>query len=169
MPPLNSTAGLRCWTVILAPQHRGVLSKGGTMDDTILLDRTDDLDLGPLLMRLHRRSQPKATFFRIQAQQYNRLFHECAGALHLDLESPYQWRHGGASRDFLLKRRDLESIRKRLQHKSYSSVRRYEKAGRLRLAIQNTPQASWAYCVQAAANLQCWFRSPHLIPRPPWG
>ena len=46
---------------------------------------------------------------------------------------PYRLRHGGATTDFARKLRSLESIQQRGRWKSQSSLRRYQKGGRLQL------------------------------------
>ncbi len=58
----------------------------------------------------------------------------------------YQARRGGATRDILLGRRDRESVRKRGRWHTYTSLRRYEKSGRLQQVLQTTPPAVLPYC-----------------------
>ena len=53
----------------------------------------------------------------------------------------YQARHGGATRDILLGRRSLEEVRMRGHWRTYSSLRRYEKSGRVQKVLQITPPA----------------------------
>ena len=52
---------------------------------------------------------------------------------------PYRLRHGGASHDYSSKLRDLAAIQMRGRWRSQSSVRRYEKGGRLTQMMQALP------------------------------
>ncbi len=57
----------------------------------------------------------------------------------LDLE----WscvRHGGASHDAVMGHRPLDAIQKRLRHLSITTVRRYEKSGRLGAELRKAPK-----------------------------
>ena len=55
------------------------------------------------------------------------------------VESPYQCRHGGPSRDRLVKLRTLAEIKKRGRWDTDSSVRIYEKAGRIQQTLRGVP------------------------------
>ena len=61
---------------------------------------------------------------------------------------PYRLRHGGASKDFNRQTRTLQEIQRRGRWKSFSSVRRYEKGGRVNQLLNSLP----ARTLQAANN-----------------
>ena len=82
----------------------------------------------------------------------------------------YQGRHGGASRDILLQRRDLEEMRKRGQWKTYSSLRRYEESGRLQKVLQTTAPELLRYCQAMEQHILEVLLGPSRgVPCPPWG
>ena len=71
------------------------------------------------------------------AAKYLQVWRLCAEALGIqDLAvSPYQNRHGGASRDHLLKLRSVQAIQRRGRWAVDSSARIYDKPGRLQQMI----------------------------------
>ena len=82
----------------------------------------------------------------------------------------YQARHGGATRDILLKRRDLEEVRKRGHWRTYTSLCRYEKSGRVQKVLQLTPPAVLAYCQSVENRVGQLLAGPcNGVPCPVWG
>ena len=146
--------GLGRWGLILFPQERGELSKTGTQDDTVILGNMD-VDLVPLMQRQMRGKNPDQPLFSINMKEYRTHFTQAAVALGLGHHNlvAYQARHGGASRDILLKRREMEEVRKRGHWRTYASVRRYEKSGRVQRVMQTTPAALLKYCQRVAPRL----------------
>ena len=59
--------------------------------------------------------------------------------------TPYQCRHGGPSRDIQMKLRSLEEVQKSGHWKAHSSLRNYEKAGRLDKFVAPVPEAIMRY------------------------
>ena len=66
---------------------------------------------------------------------------------------PYALRHGGASTDVLLKRRDLQEVKSRGRWRTDSSVRRYNKHARILREVARLPDESRAYGEQIAQRL----------------
>eukprot|EP00973_Karenia_brevis_P068349 9507587-Karenia_brevis.AAC.1 len=67
----------------------------------------------------------------------------------LNLHPPpclYQLRHSGASRDFQAGHRTLKEIKRRGRWKTDSSVRRYEKGGRITDQLQKLPVPLQNFC-----------------------
>eukprot|EP00971_Amphidinium_carterae_P194978 3868982-Amphidinium_carterae.1 len=78
-------------------------------------------------------------------------------------------RHGGASRDYLLKIRTLEEIQKRGVWKSQASVRRYEKSGVLQRFILKIPGHVWRWSVAAEQRLSAVLSQPaKSVVLPEW-
>ena len=71
------------------------------------------------------------------AAKYLQVWRLCTEALDIqDLAvSPYQNRHGGASRDHLLKLKSVQAIQRRGRWAVDSSARSYDKPGRLQQMI----------------------------------
>eukprot|EP00971_Amphidinium_carterae_P224070 4446352-Amphidinium_carterae.2 len=78
-------------------------------------------------------------------------------------------RHGGASRDWLLKRRTLEEIQKRGVWKSQAFVRRYEKSGVLQRFILQIPGHVWRWCTAVDPRLAAVLSLPPAsVMMPEW-
>eukprot|EP00973_Karenia_brevis_P085057 11804837-Karenia_brevis.AAC.1 len=81
----------------------------------------------------------------------------------------YQARHGGANRDAMLKRLEMEAIRKRGRLKTYQSLRRYEKHGRRQLVYNQTPAATEKWCDLVITKLERVLHGRQSqIPQPPF-
>ena len=73
----------------------------------------------------------------------------------------YQARHGGVTRGIVLKRITLEEARKRGHWQGCTSVRRYEKSGRLQKVLAATPPPLLQWGKTVSAKLA------DLLPTPP--
>ena len=71
------------------------------------------------------------------AKEYLKAWRSCVQALGIEgfATSPYQNRHGGASRDSLQRLRSVAEIRRRGRWASESSARIYDKPGRMQQLI----------------------------------
>ena len=141
--------------VLLYPQERGQLSNiMGTQDDTVILGNFD-VNLVPLLRWLITDRAQETFLFPQGMAKYKMQFDLAVKALGLERFElvTYQARHGGASRDIMMQRRDLEEVRKRGQWRTYTSVRRYEKSGRVHKVLQTTPPPILKYCLAVAPRL----------------
>jgi len=151
VPPGDATPH---WGLTLAPFERGVSSKTGKFDESILLDDVTIPWLGEALHR-HSRSRmaelrefghdhataKKEGLWRLdQCEHLENLRWAAArlGCLHL-ADSLYALRHGGASRDVLEKRRDLVEVQRRGRWAHISSVRHYEGHGRVQSSLNSLP------------------------------
>ena len=103
-------SGLERWALLLHPACRDEVGKTGTQDDTIILDWLD-IDLSQPLQQLRQNRVLGEKLFKITATQFRGDFAQAA----IDVGPqgrdgiPYMLRHGGASRDILRGRRDLEA------------------------------------------------------------
>ena len=128
------TASIPCWSVIVRPFDRLVPTKVGQYDDSVMSDGPiGEKILTPMLRRL-KSILPCGHHIFPQEQSW------LGGALNLAANSsqpahlkphPYMLRHGGPSHDRALGLRTIQEVKKRGRWAADSSVRRYEKAGRL--------------------------------------
>eukprot|EP00973_Karenia_brevis_P020950 2881516-Karenia_brevis.AAC.1 len=69
----------------------------------------------------------------------------------------------------MLKRLELEAVRKRGRWKTYQSLRRYEKHGRMQLVYNQTPTATKKWCDFAITKLELVLHGRQSqIPQPPF-
>ncbi|CAE7713929.1 unnamed protein product [Symbiodinium sp. CCMP2592] len=142
--PSSRQTGFQHWSVVLHPLEVGVCSKTREFDECLQLDLPYHQPLGPAtykLLRLHQK-RGEEHIFTITLENVTQFLERAQ----IDLElkglgelQPYRLRHGGASHDFVGKLRDLASIQMRGRWRSQSSVRRYQKGGRLTQLMQTLP------------------------------
>ena len=126
--------------LVVAPFERGEESKAGVYDETLILDNVR----APWLeSTLHSHVQQRlkqgedADLWSFSAAQYLSSWREAVNLLQIGdvASSPYQNRHGGASRDHLMKLRSVQAIQRRGRWAVDSSARVYDKPGRLQQVI----------------------------------
>ncbi|CAK0794405.1 unnamed protein product, partial [Prorocentrum cordatum] len=144
--PAPRLRGYHRLCLVMRPEERGQPRKTGSFDDTVSVE---DLDahISTHLVQLARGRDPSEKLFRLSISQCKDAFEDAADLVGLAAEQlcTYQVRHGGASRDAMLKRRDLSEIQKRGGWKTFNSVRRYEKFGKVQQAINRTPSDTLTY------------------------
>ena len=148
-PALEASPAMRQWVTVLAPWERGQPTKAGSYDETVALDDSRLPGLGLLLSRqvahqqrrLRLKEGADAPLWDFTAKQLLDAWHEAVGRLSLGstLECMYQLRHGGASRDQLLHLRSTAQIQRRGRWAAVSSLRTYNKPGRLQQLLAQTP------------------------------
>ena len=86
----------------------------------------------------------EASMWDFSAKQYLQVWRDAVTVLGVEdlAKSPYQNRHGGASRDSLLKLRSVASIQRRGRWAVDSSARIYDKPGRLQQCV-NKHSGHW--------------------------
>ncbi|CAK0874630.1 unnamed protein product [Prorocentrum cordatum] len=159
-PVANAGVALACWSLLLRPFEREEPTKVGQFDDTLPLDSPDFPGLGALLAGLRGGGAEVWLFSFSQTQLLRRFQAACraAGLGSLNLEM-HQLRRGGASRDFLMKTREIQAVKQRGRWANDRTLLRYMKAGRVqRLHKALTPEAS-RWCQEAQANLSSLPRS----------
>eukprot|EP00438_Fugacium_kawagutii_P032235 Skav231695 [mRNA] locus=scaffold597:1206282:1209294:- [translate_table: standard] len=156
--------------ITLHPFEDAQCSKTKEFDETVVLDLSHHQFLIQALSQMvsELRLQPNSLLVNMTPTSL-RLWMEQVSS-HLRLESlgilhPYRLRHGGASTDFWEKHRSLAEIQKRGRWRTPTSVRRYEKGGRIAQLLAALPssvqqQASWA-----ADNIDKVYVSRHLLQR----
>ena len=76
----------------------------------------------------------------------------------------YSLRHGGASDDFLTKRRTLPEIKHRGRWRADSSVRRYTKSARALKELEKMPKDSLSLAMLLEQDLGLYFNQPSRVP-----
>ena len=156
-------------TLLMDPREGLVPNKTGKFDNTVILDDTRLPELGALLEEhvsrreaAEKRSPDKTIpLWGIDAQTVHEQFIQATGALRIDkhYRSQYQNRHGGPSRDRELKLRSLEEVQRRGHWALSTSVRNYEKAGRLALMRRNVGKSVCDYGENVRRNFAHFVRS----------
>ena len=138
----------------LHPLDRGgESSKTQEYDESILLDSQDSSFLGPLISDLARRRGPTLPIFSISQKDVASALRKAALSLrlaNLGPITPYRLRHSGASWDFASGKRALGEIQRRGRWRSSTSVRRYEKGGRLNEQVGRLDAATRTHALHCA-------------------
>ena len=155
-------------TLVVHASELGIASKVGEYDPSICLDLPRQLWLLPYLRRLCSRLAPSDPLFDFGYSDFAACFKaELSSArldfLHLTL---YCLRHGGASHDARMSARTLLDIRRRGQWRSWTSVRRYEKHGRLGMMLQSIPENQRQHLLQQSATVESRFARLWPLPSP---
>ena len=109
----------------------------------MLLDLPRQQFLGRLLLLRKRLCGQAGRVFAMEADQLRRHFLQAAADVKVIGLQPtlYSLRHGGASHDRATGARDLLEIQGRGQWRAASSLRRYEKSGRLSIELEKLAPA----------------------------
>ena len=172
VPPVASreSSFLRHVTLVIKPQERGCLTKGGEMDDSLGLAEHDFPGLGTKLLLLRALRRRGQKIFTLKPGEFRKQFVKATVQLNLQGHAltSYQARHGGASRDALLRRREWSAIKKRGRWKTDTAMKRYEKHGRLQQLLAHTPAATLSWCQEAADSVKAWLLGePFRVAPPP--
>ncbi|CAK0838915.1 unnamed protein product [Prorocentrum cordatum] len=143
---------VQIWVVWLFPEAGVARSKVGSADDTIPCDSGRCPWMCHIFKALKDR-QSSRPLLDLSYPQFLCLFRRAATNIGVDVV-PYQGRHSGASLDRATGRRFLEEVQKRGRWAAMSSVKRYEKSGRLNESWEKLSDASKAHCAAAANLLQ---------------
>ena len=141
------------WTIMLNPQEEGSVSKAGEMDDGIVMDCQWMPWIGAVLRPL-KEGNPDGYVFPFSYPSFLAKFNKAAATLNIKGLVPYQWRHSGASIDASKRSRTILEIQQRGRWKSFKSVARYEKHGRLATSAQNLPRGLLETALSCEARLE---------------
>jgi len=133
-PNVHGGAHTRRWAITLHPREGETPSKTGQFDESLVVDNPEYGCLIDILRRYHLPAVPTAQLLPGSYPEWTARFREAALATGQEVLGPpvlYQLRHGGASHEMLTGSRGIADLKKRMRHASDSSVRRYEKGGRL--------------------------------------
>lgn len=147
--------------VTISPSHAsagsglpGAPSKTGTMDDTVVFDDalTHPAARNVFLYQLASAKKRKDVllFDGVAYRLYSVLFKKAVAELRLPPVMLHMLRHGAASEDFYRCLRDLQAIQVRGRWRSFASVQRYQKSGRLLNFLDKCVRATIAEAQRAA-------------------
>ena len=154
-PLANATGAYGMWTVMTRAYELEQPGKTGEFDMSVPLDLIRHRVLIPSLEVLTARLHSQELVFHFSYDDMVRVWNSTLGRLKLTglKLSPYSLRHGGASEDRAMNERSLLEVQKRGGWRSFQSVRRYEKHGRLALTAKGMPARMFASTAQVEAAL----------------
>ncbi|CAE7231430.1 gag-pro-pol [Symbiodinium sp. CCMP2456] len=157
VPPVGT---IKSWSLVLHPEEESVSSKTGEFDETILFD-LPEIEFVAVGLHLHLNLAKRAksdSMFTVTPPMVGGFMRSQGDKLGITAKigdvHPYRLRHGGPSRDIALRLRTLAEVQKRGRWKSFASVRRYEKGGRLSQQLQSLPRALRDRAIAAANRIQ---------------
>jgi len=151
--------------IVLGAMERNESSKAGIFDETLILDDTRCPLLGTLMKDLaekrvseNKEDQPLWGF---SAQKFLQKWRACVQILEVQdvAHSPYQNRHGGASRDMLLKLRSVQAINQRGRWATDVSARIYSKPGKFQQIINQCSHRLEQFGEDVRRNFEVYHRS----------
>ena len=137
-------------TLLLGPEELRKPTKAGQFDDAIPLNDVEMSWLGGLVVDLAvQRSRAlggEAPLWPFEAAASVKEFNLSCTRLALDYASPclYALRHGGASHDIYMDKRLPKEVQRRGRWLVASSMRRYEKHGRIQQVQSRAPLLRWS-------------------------
>lgn len=159
------------WVLLLAPVERGVPTKGGGYDETVPLDDVRAPELGELMGERQAAAREMAgvtedndegqvLMWPFRAKEFGERWRAAVATLKLDfyMETPYQNRHGGLSRDLAMKLRDRANAQRRGRWAVDTTVRNYDKAGRLQDIMRRVPKGLADYADTIKKNFSRFVR-----------
>ena len=174
IPPQQGMLEHSRYVLVISPFEKEISTKSGYFDETVVLDGDLAPELGPLLhAHALRRAEEvggdpeDVNMWTFSASELLQDFRAGVSDMQLpDMDSPYQARHGGASRDFLLKKRSSIEIQLRGFWATLSSMRIYNKPGRLQKLVNAADASVIAYAGEMRRSYADCFRSG-VFPVPP--
>ena len=139
------------WSLLLHPSSRGARSKVGESDETVLLNSRRLTFLQPALRLLAEEGQDQPLWHFDYPTLYRTLA-EIGRKMNLIIV-PYLMRHSGVSIDRAEQVRSTEECQKRGRWKHPSSMRRYEKTGRLGDSWRLLHSSLQTHCRQMTSRL----------------
>jgi hypothetical protein len=168
--PIGGSHFHRLWSLVLHPSELALPSKTHEFDEVVTLDLPQHHFIGEAiharLVRTGRVQSPDLPLFEVTQLQVAHALRKAlvaTGLLDGGGAHPYRVRHGGASTDSFGQFRTLAEIQKRGRWRASTSVRRYEKGGRLTQimkAYSPKLQQHTALCAEVIAEVMCSRRCP---------
>ncbi len=149
-------AGCKDFGILLCPHERKVMTKVRTFDEALTLDDARAPWLGPALGRhcarrrhvlrsqgLNSAEADRASLWSRDRHHFLSTYRRVCKQLNVLWinDTLYGLRHGGASRDVLLKTRTLEMVMRRGRWAHLDSVRHYERHGRVQWILNKCDAA----------------------------
>lgn len=140
--------------------------KTGEFDESLLLDESRLHFLGSFLLCLTKARAATSPLFSFDVKALTGFLRDALDALkmdHMGVEV-YSLRHGGASVDFLTKRRTLPEIKHRGRWRADPSVRRYTKSARALRELEKIPRGALNVAMLLDQDLGLYFNRPLCVP-----
>ena len=178
--PVDKATG-HC-VLVISPIEREKSTKVGTYDETIILDGDVCPSLGDLLLE-HKAKRLADEGADVEGDEGEKLvplwsfkprtfYAHWKGAVEIsqlpELETVYQARHGGASRDLLLRKRSELEVQLRLHHSSQASSKIYNKPGRIQKLVLSIDESAREFAYHVQRNFSNFVRAAEF-PKPPRG
>ena len=165
IPPMNGgPQEARSWSLFIAPFERETLTKTRGFDEAITLGDPRAPWLGRALEKLQQKRRTELRRRRLRPQEIDEepmwpFAYQCLREHLLEavrslnlmwlIDSPYAFRHAGASRDVLMKLREMNGVQRRGRWAALSSLKHYEKHGRVQWLMHKLGSALLAQGRQA--------------------
>ena len=150
------------WSIIVCPEELRKTTKTGSMDDSVVWDAPDLLWMGQAFDAL-KKGEATAPLWGFDYGSLTREVRAAAEALKISFV-PYHVRHSGPSWDRLQQYRTLESIQKRGRWRSFLSVQRYEKSGRISADYQKYSARQKAHFEDCQRHLRDYVLGLREVP-----
>ena len=160
-----SGRGSNYWTLLAHPREGLTPSKTGEFDLSIPLDSGWFQELVPMIRQMKQGSAAERVF-PFTYYDYLSEFKKVAAELKITGLVPYQTRHSGASIDRQQSLRTLLEVKHRGDWRSDSSVRRYDKHGRVQLSNAKYTNQLGAYLDVCERRLADTFLRRRPVPLP---
>ena len=133
LPSSGAGPRYRTTAILFGASERGLYTKTGQQDDTVVIDDRCPAYLSGIVKELAARAPSERIFGDLTLSGFETAVKGAAHRLGYKYFAivPHTFRHSGPSNDMYHKRRKLPEIQKRGRWKSVRSVARYEKSGRL--------------------------------------
>ena len=152
------------WTILAHPRESGDPSKTGEFDLSLRLDSPWFRPLNGMLEVLKEGDADKKVF-GFDYYQYAKSFKKAATLCRVKVV-PYQTRHSGASLDRLYGWRSALEVKNRGDWKADTSVKRYEKSGRVQHSAARFDPAMDQYFRTCERQLADMFLRGRAVPLP---
>ena len=153
--PSPGVDGMMQTALLLHPDERGIASKTGELNESVLLHKQR---LGSLLSQWarHRRILKHSALWGFTLAQLRKQFLEASQAYCLQPWKPvlYMARHSGASWDRLNEVRPLNEVQRRGRWRSEATVRRYEKRALVQQVYLSLPAAQRKMAHRASTKVE---------------
>ena len=147
-------ASTRNWVLTVRPMSRGRPAKTGAFDDSVVFDHPERQYLANSLRFLtQNRARQDLLLPNVTPGAFAKEFARSCKNLGIQAV-PYQARHGGPSEDRAAQLRSLFEVMKRGRWLSESSVRRYEKHGKLGRRLHRLPVRTQRHLADCTANIK---------------
>ena len=163
LPP--ATSAVPHWVVLLFPQENRQRSKVGAADDTVAIDsgRVNWMQRVFPVLANRQKSQP---LFQTDYQSFLEVFRRATNNIGIEAV-PYQMRHSGPSLDLAQGIRDITSCQKLGFWATMTSLKRYEKHGRLNDTWRLLSPGTQAYCLTCEHDAEGYILAGKTCPLPP--